>query len=90
MGRDAFERLMGPCDEVLKREVEAYMQLNASINAATDPVSINNPVETVVKTHSDVASGTTAKQDSQDRGTSSTTLAVKKSRSSAQRSHKNT
>jgi hypothetical protein len=28
MGRDAFERLMGPAEDILKNEVEAYEKLN--------------------------------------------------------------
>lgn len=31
MGRDAFERLMGPAEEILKKEVEEYEKLNKTL-----------------------------------------------------------
>ena len=35
MGRDAFERLMGPAEEVLKKEVKEYERLNDSLLGAS-------------------------------------------------------
>ena len=31
MGRDAFERLMGPAEEILKKEVDEYARLNSDL-----------------------------------------------------------
>ena len=39
MGRDAFERLMGPAEEVLKKEVEEYEKLNHTL-AQSMPLQI--------------------------------------------------
>ena len=35
MGRDAFERLMGPAEDILRKEVEEYETLNRSIRQAS-------------------------------------------------------
>ena len=37
MGRDAFERLMGPAEEVLKKEVEEYERLNLKLAQSKAP-----------------------------------------------------
>lgn len=41
MGRDAFERLMGPAEEILKKEVEEYERLNKDLfRQASDAASL--------------------------------------------------
>ena len=81
LGRDAFERLMGPCEEVLEREVEAYTQLNKALHLEKSPVSIISPEIEAAASDGAGLSKKIVKQGSQDVVTKSaaTREAVKKS-----------
>lgn len=39
MGRDAFERLMGPAEDILEEKVDEYIKLNLRVGAAVDELA---------------------------------------------------
>ena len=44
MERNAFERLMGPAEEILKKEIEVYKRVNRSLS---DGVQVSSVVASV-------------------------------------------